>query len=419
MPEYHDPELRAQLAALDGEPRAGWVDAERERLAAAWESGKIEPTVKSWEVATMITEPAVSTSTRSWRRGLFVTAVAAAVVAAIVIGGVLVRDDTPKRIIAGPTGGCAGKAYVTNYFAGTVSAIDTTTGKVAAAVRVGAHPVRVAIAPDGKHAYVTVGAQGDTNKGKVAVIDTATDKVSATITVAAGLNGIAVSPDGKQLYVTGGKSPRYAGLVFVIDTATGKVSATIPVGRALVGLAVTPDGKHVYVPSGYGAVSVIDTATDQVSATIHVGNVLGEVAITPDGTRAYVSGFIGTLPGGTVSKASTVSVIDTETGSVSATIPVGKDSSGVAITPDGKHVYAPNYADGTMSVIDTTTDKVSATIPKLGSPSWVAITPDGTHAYVSNYRTVSVIDTATDKVSAAITTGSQPGPVAICPAQRA
>ena len=37
---------------------------------------------------------------------------------------------------------------------------------------------------------------------------------------------------------------------------------------------------------------------------------------------------------------------------------------GIAITPNGEEVYATNqYADGTVSVIDTTTLTVIATIP--------------------------------------------------------
>src|SRR5215813_7056169 len=146
-------------------------------------------------------------------------------------------------------------------------------------------------------------------------------------------------------------------------------------------------------------VSVIDTATNTVVATVPVGVRPIGVAITPDGTHAYVANRIS---GG-------VSVIDTATNTVVATVPV-RDPFGVAITPDGTHAYVTNNIPccflGTVSVIDTATNTVVATVPvgRETSPRGVAITPDGTHAYVTyQFPTiVSVIDTATNTVVATV-----------------
>ena len=102
-------------------------------------------------------------------------------------------------------------------------------------------------------------------------------------------------------------------------------------------------------------------------ATISLGtnqNPFG-VAITPDGTRAYV----------TINFPNVVSVIDTATNTVVATIPVGVGPNGAAITPDGTRAYVTNHDSDTVSVIDTATNTVVATIPVGVSPSGVAITP--------------------------------------------
>ena len=56
----------------------------------------------------------------------------------------------------------------------------------------------------------------------------------------------------------------------------------------------------------------------------------------------------------------------------------------MAITPDGKHAYVTNYTDSTVSVITTATGAVSAPITVGEAPAAVAITPDGKHAYVTN-----------------------------------
>ena len=75
-----------------------------------------------------------------------------------------------------------------------------------------------------------------------------------------------------------------------------------------------------------------------------------------------------------------VSVIDTATTppSVVATIPVGSHPIGVAVAPDGKHVYVTNFFSDTVSVIDTGSNTVMATVPVGRVPEAVAVTPDGT-----------------------------------------
>ena len=54
---------------------------------------------------------------------------------------------------------------------------------------------------------------------------------------------------------------------------------------------------------------------------------------------------------------------------------------------------AVSYGSNSVSVIDTATGLVSATITSVPPPFAVAITPDGTKAYVTNFGsdTVSVI----------------------------
>ena len=52
--------------------------------------------------------------------------------------------------------------------------------------------------------------------------------------------------------------------------------------------------------------------------------------------------------------AGTVSVIDEATGTVTATVPVGADPSGVAVDPTTHTAYVPNYGDSTVSVISVT-----------------------------------------------------------------
>ena len=64
-------------------------------------------------------------------------------------------------------------------------------------------------------------------------------------------------------------------------------------------------------------------------------------------------------------------MIATATNTVVATVPVGPGPSGVAVTPDGKHVYVTNVCNSnTVSVIATASNTVVATVP-------VGINPHG------------------------------------------
>jgi YVTN family beta-propeller protein/autotransporter-associated beta strand protein len=158
--------------------------------------------------------------------------------------------------------------------------------------------------------------------------------------------------------------------------------------------------------SSSNTVSVINTATDAVTATIPVESFPTAVAISPNGNTAYVSN----------ENSGTVSVINTATNTVTATIASGANPVAVAVSPSGTTAYATN-TNGTVSVINTATNTVTATIPVGAVPTAVAFNPNGATAYVAQQgsNTVSVINTATNTVIATIPVGSHPLGVAFSP----
>src|SRR5580692_10207969 len=64
--------------------------------------------------------------------------------------------------------------------------------------------------------------------------------------------------------------------------------------------------------------------------------------------------------------ANTVSVINTSTGTVVTTIPVGSFPYGVAVDQAGKFAYVTNSGSNTISVISTSTNAAVATITLTG-----------------------------------------------------
>src|SRR5262245_16410651 len=77
---------------------------------------------------------------------------------------------------------------------------------------------------------------------------------------------------------------------------------------------------------------------------------------------------------------------------------LGVFGAGVALAQT--NAYVTNSTDNTVSVIDSSTNTVTATIPVGSTPRGIAVTPNSAVAYVANAlsNNVSVIDTASNTV---------------------
>jgi YVTN family beta-propeller protein len=120
-------------------------------------------------------------------------------------------------------------------------------------------------------------------------------------------------------------------------------------------VVVSPDSKTIYVtssgPSG-GILSIIDTQTNTVTETMPVPDSPDSLVISPDGSTLYV-GNIGTV---TPPSHSSLTVISTATKTVTATIRMpGPDD--IAITPNGKKLYLTDTIRKAISIIDTATNR--------------------------------------------------------------
>jgi YVTN family beta-propeller protein len=224
-----------------------------------------------------------------------------------------------------------------------------------------------------------------------------------------------------------------AGLVSVIDTASNINVGTIPVGLTPAGLVVHPAGTHLYV-SNYadGTVSVIDIATKTVIATVRLGPCPNPssgivscapagVAVSQDGARLYVAHLIDS---GNTGFTGAISVIDTVSNIVAATLPIGPfDPRGIAVTSQGDRIYVANSPLNSVLVINPIGLQVIATIPVGINPVSVAVNPTGTRVYVTNRNfagvagndTVSVIESATNQVVSSIQVGKGPWGIAVSP----
>jgi YVTN family beta-propeller protein len=193
---------------------------------------------------------------------------------------------------------------------------------------------------------------------------------------------------------------------------SAEVLATIPVSVRPRRIGITPDGARAYVtmddfgagsaePSG---VAVIDTATNTVVTTIEVGARPSAALCSPDGRHVYVPNWAKDTSG----RPGVLSVIATDTNTVVATVELSSNAaipSGGAMTPDGRAVYvacekeplAPDSDPGSVAVVDTATNTVKATLTGNQRPDSVTATPDGAFVYVLDFDgDPQVIETATN-----------------------
>ncbi len=294
---------------------------------------------------------------RCWLASLlFVSALAVAAPFAYIgsEGDVSVIDTASNKIVAtvpqsgGGYGRVAANAagtriYATNW--NSLLTIDTATNTVVGKVPIPNSPYLIAVDPGGARAYVAYWNWDGGPEG-TSVIDLTTNTVVATFPSAPW--GFAVNPEGTRLYVTDGYG------ISVIDGVTYAELARIA-NPCCASLAVTSVASTRLYVTGDG-VSIIDTKTNAVVATADNHLYPTAVAVDHAGARVYIATNQSPYPNSLV-------ILDATTLDIVATVPVGVNPIGIAIDPTDTRVYVTNFDSNDVSVVDTTTNAVVATIP--------------------------------------------------------
>lgn len=311
----------------------------------------------------------------------------------------------------------------------TLYVIDTDA-QSATAVPVTLDAEDIAVAPDGRRAYL-LPTDEPTSQAQIAVLDTATNSVLTTIAVQfeeeGALAAAAFAPDGHSLYV-----PELGSInVLIIDTQSNAVIGTIPDDVAPQDIVVSADGRFAYVSHvANKTISVIDLAARSVVARIALTQTPGRLALTADGAQLYAQNH----------DACSVTVVDTASRSVLTVIAVDEGPRLIALgaalpsptpTPVAPATATPSAAPSAaracayvthafdqVSVIDTFTQSLVGTFT-VPQPRRIAVHPNGTRAYVTNQVNngatggLAVIDTATNSVIDEFVLGSSPLPLVL------
>lgn len=252
---------------------------------------------------------------------------------------------------------------------------------------VGDFPVAIAVSPDRKVAVVVNSGQGEgapqQGDESLQLVDVASGDILQTVKDHEAdkptfyESGLSWSPDGTHLYVTGGgndqvysytfqggrlalakrwKSSVRAGAPTVDGTQNGGIPGSAPlVGDAAAysrGLDVLPDDSAVLVTNEQGSTVAALSTTDGTllwettigGAGQPAGAYPEAVTVSRDGTTAYVA----------AQGLNAVVGLDTATGAITSTTPVGDHPVALALGEHGRQLYVTNANDDSLSVLDLT-----------------------------------------------------------------
>jgi YVTN family beta-propeller protein len=166
--------------------------------------------------------------------------------------------------------------------------------------------------------------------------------------------------------------------------------------------AEEPAHSRVYVANeSSNSVTVIDGDSFQVVGTVDARNhATHDLAVSRDGRWLFATNLA----------SGRLSAINTKAMETVASIATGDRAHVVTLTNDNRQAWVANIGENTISVVDTTTFRILGTIGVGKGPTGLTFSRDGRFAYGSNQgdKTVEVIDTASHRVLKAIPVGTNP-----------
>jgi YVTN family beta-propeller protein len=251
--------------------------------------------------------------------------------------------------------------YVANRIGNDVSVVDLASGVESNRLVAGRGASYLALSPDGSriystHIYPAIGTFRTLPESEITVIDTASQRVidRPRIPGAAGVFHVAMSADGR-LGIAAEMRPK--NLVPLAHVEHGWVigNAISVFGEDVGGVVQVPiDELDRYFTPPFGVAIAPDKSVAYVSTT-------GSDSVTAIDIGAMLK-FIR------AERRDFANDLSASANYVVARIPVGQGPKGMAFSPDGRQLYVANRSGDTVSVIDTATRRVSATIG-LGGPA--------------------------------------------------
>lgn len=311
--------------------------------------------------------------------------------------------------VAGAQRGPVGTIVASNMDAHTVSIVDVASGKTHVTVPVGQGPHEVAISPDGKQAVVAIYGNRNSVGSSLTIFDlTAPQQAPRIVELGPGNqrpHGLAYLPDGQSLLVTGERAQR----VLVVNLATGAIDSSMSTRQpASHMVTLSRDGARAYTTNiSAMSVSALDVNARTVRDPFVIGARVEGLAVTPDGREVWAGG----------NESHLVYVLDGTSGAILARIEGFGMPYRIGMTPDAKTAVVSDPGSENIHLVDVatrtirTTLDVPALLPAEGaspSPQGVSMSRDGAYAYVTlkAVAKVAVVDIANGRIVKTLPVGA-------------
>jgi YVTN family beta-propeller protein len=191
--------------------------------------------------------------------------------------------------------------------------------------------------------------------------------------------------------------------------------------------AEQPSAFRIYVTNEIsGDMTIIDSATYNVVATIPLGKRPRGIHASPDKKTIYValSGSPPAPPGVDEStlpppdhSADGIGVFDVAQNKLVRMLKAGSDPENFDVSPDGKTIYVSNEDASGVSFVDVASGELTKTIKTGEEPEGVKVNLDGKLVYSTNEEdgTVSVIDTVAGTLVKTFKVGRRPRNIVFMP----
>ena len=290
---------------------------------------------------------------------------------------------------------------ILNKLEDSIDFLDMRMRRFLGAIPLPPHPHELVLSPDGKTAYASIYGDGvygnNVHPGhEIVIIDLVAMSSIGVIDTHpySAPHGMAIHPDG-SLFVTCDKSKA----TLVIDPQSRRIVEGIEMpSHGGHFLTMTADGNKAYVSNKDTAfLSVIDTAARRVSGRIDVPEGSEGIALSPDGKWLYAMSHMGSpLPHKDQPTSLSFYVIDTATDTVVQQValpdlpelPMEVDHEcRICSTPDGKYLLASAFKWNTVSIFDAATLTPLKTLIVEAEPMNFDFAPDDPDtAFVANHR---------------------------------
>jgi DNA-binding beta-propeller fold protein YncE len=260
----------------------------------------------------------------------------------------------------------------------------------------GAAPIGITFTPDGHTAYVVDAFSNAVTVYRASAGGMLTELRPRVRNGVKGPSGVAVTPDGRTLYVANQNASKIATFAIGANGELSRAARQVSSGSRLPReLALTPDGDLLFAshwstragrPAVVSVFAVRPDRTLRLLRRVRVGVDAAGMVVSPAGRFLYVDAqTTGKLYGFHIGTRGGLRPIP------GSPLDAGRQAEGVAITPDGRHVYVTNvtrkgFVWGFRKVAHGRLRPLPGSpfhIPVVG-PEGITVTPDGDHLYTAN-----------------------------------